>query len=62
MGDNFDSSAFTKEELSLLIKSQADDLVARLFNSTDVEAPLAREWLETTIINRGRSTRWTNFI
>ena len=47
MGDNFDSSAFTKEELSLLIKSQADDLVARLFNSTDVEAPLAREWLET---------------
>ena len=47
MGDNFDPSAFTKEELSLLIKAQGDDLVTRLFNSTDVDAPLAREWLET---------------
>ena len=47
MGDSFDPSAFTTEELSLLVKAQGDDLVTRLFKSTDVNQPLAREWLET---------------
>ena len=46
MGDSFDASAFTTEELSLIIKAQGDDLVQRLFSSTDINQPLSREWLQ----------------
>ena len=46
MGSAFNPDLFTKRELALVLKSQSDDLVKTLFQSTDLEKPLARDFLE----------------
>lgn len=46
LGSEFDPSAFSDEELSVILKSQADDLVSTLFKSTNLEKPLSRDFLE----------------
>ena len=46
MGSTFDPTLFSSNELGLILKSQSDDLVQTLFKSTDLEKPLARDFLE----------------
>jgi len=46
IGSSFNPDMFTKRELALVLKSQSDDLVKTLFKSTDLEKPLARDFLE----------------
>ena len=46
MGATFNPDLFSKTELGLILKSQSDDLVKTLFQSTDLEKPLSRDFLE----------------
>lgn len=46
MASTFDADAFSKGELSLIVKAQADDLVQKLFASTNLDQPLSRDFVE----------------